>query len=100
MLQNYFKIAWRNLFRNKFHSSINIGGLIIGFTIGISILLVVYDQFSYDNFHVNGKRLYQAYQVFNNPDGEDVQNEFGMAAAPAYKKASPAIGRATRILDG
>ena len=100
MLQNYFKIAWRQLFRNKLHSSVNIGGLIIGFTIGIAILLVVYQQLSYDDFHVNRNRLYEAYQVFNHPKGQDIQNEFPMAQAPAYKKGAPGIGRATRILDG
>ena len=70
MLKNYIKIAFRILFKNKLHSSINIGGLIIGFTIGIAILLVVYDQFSYDHFNTNRKKIYQAYQVFNNPDGK------------------------------
>jgi putative ABC transport system permease protein len=100
MFQGYFKIAWRNLFRNKLHTSINIGGLIIGFTIGIAILLVVYDQFCYDNFHTNYNRLFQAYQVFNNPGGETVTNEFGIAAAPAYRMEVPAIEKTTRILDG
>ncbi|HEX9512523.1 MAG TPA: FtsX-like permease family protein [Puia sp.] len=100
MLQNYFKIAWRNLFRNKLHTSINIGGLIIGFTIGIAILLVVYAQFSYDHFHANRKKLYQVYQVFNNPEKEDVLNELGFAAGPVYKKEAAAIDKATRIVDG
>ena len=100
MFRNYFKIAWRNLFSNKLHTSINIGGLVIGFTIGIAILLVVYDQFSYDSFHANRKRLYMAYQVFNNPGGEDVKNAFGMAPAPVYKATAPAIKRTTRVLDG
>lgn len=100
MLQNYLKIAWRQLFKNKLHSAVNIGGLIIGFTIGIAILLVVYQQLSYDNFHVNRNRLYEAYQVFNHPKEQDIQNEFPMAQAPAYKKGAPGIERATRILDG
>ena len=100
MFKSYFKIAYRNLFRNKLHTSINIGGLIIGFTIGIAILLVVYDQFSYDNYHANGKNLYQAYQVFNNPEGETVTNSFGYAAAPIYRAEAPAIERITRIVDG
>ena len=50
MLHNYFKIAWRNLSRNKLHTSINMGGLIIGFTIGIAILLVVYAQYQFRQF--------------------------------------------------
>ena len=37
MLKNYFKIAWRNLVKNKTFSVINIAGLAIGVT---SFLLI------------------------------------------------------------
>ena len=100
MLKSYFKIAWRNLFRNKLHTSINIGGLIIGFTIGITILAIVYDQFNYDHFNKNRKKIYQAYQVFNNPDGEEIANSFGYAQAPVYKAEAAAIEKTTRFVDG
>jgi ABC-type antimicrobial peptide transport system permease subunit len=100
MLRNYFKIAWRNLVKNKLHSSINIGGLIIGFTIGITILAVVYNQFSYDHFHKNRDKIFQAYQVFNNPDGEQITNSFGYAQAPVYKAEAGAIEKTTRFVDG
>src|ERR1700744_330679 len=100
MLQNYWRIAWRQLSRNKLHSAINIGGLIIGFTIGITILLVVYQQYSYDGFHANRKRLYEAYQVFNHAKGPETQNEFAMAQSPAYKAGAPGVERSTRIFDG
>ncbi|KIC92684.1 ABC transporter permease [Flavihumibacter solisilvae] len=100
MFFNSLKIAWRNLFRNRLHSIINIGGLIIGFTIGILILLVVYDQLSYDKFHVNRDRLYQAYQVFGRKTGDDYVSQFGFAAAPAFKEEAPAIARASRFAFG
>jgi putative ABC transport system permease protein len=100
MLKNYWKIAWRQLVRNKLHTSINVGGLIIGFTIGIAILLIVYQQCSYDNFQANRHRIYEAYQVFNHPGHQDIANEFAMAQGPAYKAEAPAIERMTRILDG
>ena len=100
MFSNYFKIAWRNLFRNKLHTSINLGGLIIGFTIGIIILLVVYAMLSFDNFHQKGERIYQAYQVFDKPDGSYIENQFGLSAGPAYKKEAGAIAGLTRITDG
>jgi len=100
MFQNYFKIAWRQLVRNKLHTAINMGGLIIGFTVSIAILMIVYNQFSYDKFHVNRKRLYQVYQVFNNPDGRHFDNQLDMSEAPVYKAEAPGIERSTRILDG
>ena len=100
MFKNYFRVAWRNLYRNKLHTAINLGGLIIGFTIGIIILLVVYAQFTFDHFHENGKRIYEAYQVINKTDGQEITNQFGFAPAPIYKKESQAIEKTTRILDG
>jgi putative ABC transport system permease protein len=100
MIKNYLKVAWRKLIKNKLHSSINIGGLIIGFTIGIAILLVVYNQFSYDHFNTDRKNIYQAYQVFNNPEGEVIENAFGYGQAPVYKAEAAAIERITRFADG
>ncbi|MHA4811699.1 ABC transporter permease [Flavitalea flava] len=99
MFKSYFKIAWRNLFRNKLHAFINIGGLTIGFTLGIVILLVVYSQFSYDSSHANGNKLYQAYQVFNKTTGEEIANQFGYPAGPAFKKEALAIEKMTRFMD-
>ena len=72
MFKNNFKIAWRSLFKNKFHTGINVAGLVVGFTIGIAILLIVYSQLSFDKFHTNNKRLFQAYMVFNKPSGEEI----------------------------
>src|SRR5882757_1183497 len=100
MFKNYCKVAWRNLYRNKLHTGINLGGLIIGFTIGIIILLVVYAQFTFDHFHKNRKRIYEAYQVINKTNEQEITNQFGFAPAPIYKKEAPAIEKTTRILDG
>jgi putative ABC transport system permease protein len=100
MFKNYFKIAWRNLFKNKLHTAINIGGLTIGFTIGIAVLLVVYQQFSYDNFHANGKKLYQAYYYFNKKTGAETSSSFGFPAAPIFKAEAPAIDKTSRFMYG
>ncbi len=100
MFKNYFNVAWRNLYRNKLHTAINLGGLMIGFTIGIIILLVVYAQFTFDHFHDNGKRIYEAYRVINKTDGEEITNQFGYAPALIYKKDASAIEKVTRITDG
>jgi len=100
MFKNYFSVAWRNLYRNKLHTAINLGGLMIGFTIGIIILLVVYAQFAFDQFHQNRKRIYEAYQVINKTDGQEITNQFGFAPVPIYKQEATVIERATRITDG
>ncbi len=59
MIKNYFKTAWRNLWKNKFYSAINISGLAIGLAVGIMILLWVQDELSYDSFHHNADAIYK-----------------------------------------
>ncbi len=67
MIRNYFKIAWRNLVRNKAFSAINIGGLAWGMSCSLLIIRWVQNERSMDAFHKNGQQLYQVYeqQVFD-----------------------------------
>src|SRR5689334_3352752 len=53
MYKSYIKIAWRNLFRNKGYSIINIGGLAIGMVVAMLIGLWIYDELSYNKYHKN-----------------------------------------------
>jgi putative ABC transport system permease protein len=57
MIKNYFKIAWRNLFRNKASSFINIGGLAIGMAVAILIGLWIFDELSFNRYHKNYDRI-------------------------------------------
>jgi putative ABC transport system permease protein len=59
MIKNYLTIAFRNLFRNKVYSLINISGLAIGMAAGFFIFQYVYFETSYDKFHANANRLYR-----------------------------------------
>ena len=59
MIKNYFKIAWRNLIRNKGFSITNILGLTIGMTCTIFIFLWVKDEISFDKFHKEHDNIYQ-----------------------------------------
>jgi ABC-type antimicrobial peptide transport system permease subunit len=58
MIKNYLKIAWRNLWKSKFFSAINILGLGLGMACSILIMLWVQNELSVDAFHTNGPRLY------------------------------------------
>ena len=58
MLRNYLKTAWRNLWRSKGFSFINIMGLALGLTCSLLIMLWVNDEYKVDSFHKNGKQLY------------------------------------------
>lgn len=61
MIQNYLKIAFRNLLRNKVFSVINILGLALGMTCSLMIMLWVQDERSVDAFHANKNQLYRIY---------------------------------------
>ncbi len=59
MIRNYFKIAWRNLTKNKRYTFINIGGLTLGFACSILIFLFVSFHLQFDDFHYNSDRIYR-----------------------------------------
>ncbi|HWH63817.1 MAG TPA: ABC transporter permease, partial [Ginsengibacter sp.] len=59
MFRNYFKIAWRNIYRNKAYSIINILGLALGICACIVIFLITSFEFSFDKFHPDRDRIYR-----------------------------------------
>jgi putative ABC transport system permease protein len=69
MIRNYFKIAFRNLARQKAYSFINIGGLATGMAVAMLIGLWIYDELSYDKYHQNYDRIAQVMQHFK-PNAE------------------------------
>ncbi len=58
MLKNYFKTAFRNLWKNKTYSFLNISGLAIGIACAALIFLWAEDEMTYDNVNVKKGRLY------------------------------------------
>jgi putative ABC transport system permease protein len=59
MIRNYFTIAWRNLWKNKTFSLINILGLALGMACSLLIMLWVQNELNMDKFHKNDARLYR-----------------------------------------
>ena len=59
MIRNYFKTAWRNLWKNKVFSLINILGLSFGMAACLLILQYVNFELSYDHFNKNAADLYR-----------------------------------------
>jgi len=69
MLYNHFKIALRNLWKNKVHSIINIGGLAIGLAACMAIGLYVHHEWSYDRFHRHFGQIYRLTEIQKQADG-------------------------------
>jgi putative ABC transport system permease protein len=66
MLKSYFKIAWRNLVKDKMHSLINITGLSIGMAVALVISLWMYDQLSFNKSFDNYNNISLVYQNLDN----------------------------------
>ena len=94
MIRNYFKIAWRNLFRNKGFSLTNLLGLTIGITCTILIFLWVQDEHTYDKFHANYNSIYKvmANRDFNNQKFTD--ENMVLPLAPTLQEKIPQIKKA------
>lgn len=97
MLQNYLKIALRNLNRQKIYSLINISGLAVGMAGFILIMLYVFDELSYDRFHKHADDVYRvAFQARIMDDFLDVAVSAG-PLAPAMEASFPGVLDATRM---
>ncbi len=87
MIQNYFKIALRNLAKNKVYSFINIVGLSIGLAGCMLIYLYTKDEVSYDRFHVNNPNVYRIVNEWHNPDGSLTHGDGNTGFFPGPKFA-------------
>ncbi|MEQ8573191.1 MAG: ABC transporter permease, partial [Fulvivirga sp.] len=63
MLKNYFKIAIRNITRNKVYSIINILGLTLGITCSSLLFLLVIDELSFDNMYSKRDQIYRVVEI-------------------------------------
>ena len=98
MLKNYFKIAFRNLSRNKLFSFVNIAGLSIGLTCVILILLFVKDEWSFDKFHANGKNIYRLVQTTTDTSGTERRSgNTGLPHGPVFTAEIPEIENFCRV---
>lgn len=70
MFKNHLKIAIRNLRRQPFYSWINIGGLTLSLTVGLLMLLWIWDEVKVNRFQVNGERLQKVYMGFFDANGK------------------------------
>ena len=63
MIKNYLVSAFRNVLRYKGFSLINIFGLSLSMAVCMLIIVVILDQFSYDDMHTKKERIYRIQQV-------------------------------------
>ncbi len=98
MIKNYFKIAWRNLVKNKVFSFINILGLTIGITSCMLITLYILNEISYDRYQANGKDIYQVGTTFIQQGKEMKMPTTPAPMARAMQMDFPEITMTTRLM--
>jgi putative ABC transport system permease protein len=59
MLKSILITSFRNFLRNRSFSLINLLGLSVSMSLGLLIILVIKEQYTYDNFHRDSDRIYR-----------------------------------------
>lgn len=97
MLKNFFKIAYRNLLRNKGFSFINIVGLAVGMASAMLILLWILNEVSYDQFHEKKDRIYEAWNRAEFSGELNCWNTTPKILARTMEKDLPEVEQAVRV---
>jgi putative ABC transport system permease protein len=83
MFKNYFKVAIRNLVKNKVFSAISMLGLAIGVSACLLIYIVIHFELSYDNFHPDKNRIFRVVTQIKNASSKI--NSISTVPDPAAK---------------
>src|ERR1700744_4599404 len=97
MIRNYFKIAWRNIWKNRVFSAVNIIGLAVGMASFMVIMMFVAYEKSFDNFHT--KNIYRLNEV-QTVGSEGTTQKVALSMfpmGPTLRQEFPEIKNFTRI---
>ena len=89
MFKNYLKVAFRNLYKNKLYSLVNITGLTIGIASCLLIGIYIVHELSYDRFHVNAARIVRVTMEYNFGDAPVQAATTGTKVGPQFKRTFP-----------
>lgn len=97
MIKNYIKIAFRNLWRHKSFSLINIIGLAVGMTACLLIFMYVKFELSYDKFNQNFDQVYRLNTDIKTPNEVLHWSSASAPMGPALKADYPEVKEVARI---
>ncbi|MEO6541762.1 MAG: ABC transporter permease, partial [Ferruginibacter sp.] len=98
MIKNYFKIAWKNLQKNKIFSFINIFGLSVGLASCMLISLYILNELSYDKYQQNGSNIYQLGTIFIKQGEERKMANTPAPMVQTMQLDFPEVEQTTRVL--
>jgi putative ABC transport system permease protein len=99
MLQNYLKVAIRQLLKNKVFSFINIFGLSTGIAVCVLLALFIQDEFSYEQSFDGHERVYRMYTRFTINGKEETFPRTSPPIALDLSRELPEIETATRFVS-
>jgi len=97
MLKNYLKVAFRNLWKNKGFSFINIAGLAIGMASAVLILLWMQNEIGYDDFHEKRDRIYEVWNRATFSGALHCWNNTPKVLAAAMQRDLPEVEHSCRV---
>jgi putative ABC transport system permease protein len=98
MIKNYFKIAWRSLWKNKTASIINITGLCVGLTCCLLMVLYMQHELSYDKFQKNGDRVVRVIMEYSFNGSPVTKGNFtSTKVLPSFKRNFPEVQEGVRM---
>lgn len=97
MIKSYFKTGWRNLWRSKLYSAINITGLTFGIVWFLLIGLYVFDELTFDRQHAHADRIYRVVEHKNMKGEATTIAAAGYMLAEASQTSVPEVEKATRV---
>lgn len=100
MVVNYIKLAWRNLWKRKSFTLLNIIGLSVAFGVAILLCTAALFDLSFDKFHQNIGSLYKVYNTLQTPKGAEATVTQPVPLATALRSEVPGVERISRFGGG
>jgi putative ABC transport system permease protein len=97
MIKNYFKIAWRNLKKNRLYAFINITGLTVGIVSCLLIGIYIKHEVSYDRFNENADRIVRVTMDYGHGEAPRKIAVTGTKVGPQFKRTFPGIADFVRL---
>lgn len=97
MINNYLKIAWRNLLKHKSFSLINIFGLATGIAACMIIFIYVHHELTFDQFNKNADRIARITATVHAPESDIAMAPTPALLAPTLLKEYPEVAAAVRL---
>lgn len=97
MLKSYLKIAWRNLRKQKVFAAVNVVGMSAALCAALLLSLTAYREWTFDNFHENGKDIYQLVGIEDTGGQLRTGASMSKPLAAAIQKEVPGVKHITFI---